>query len=434
MASSRVVAVARLHEFIGEEVAIRGWVAAKEKGGSWASFLLTDYTGSVFVRVNTDDHHLDLNTEALVQAHGKLVVNNNNTEEVFEAEKVQVIAPSSSDLAHSPRVGGGFAARRSLRHLFLRNRETVEILKFRSFIKRSLREWLSARGFIEFDAPILTPTPLYPHSPPPTVKLKLAKEKYDTVYLTQCVSFYLEAAIFAFEKVYNIGPSFRNEDSRGPRHLLEFWHVKAEMAYADLADAMALAESIVRMTIKATLEYQWPDHYRPPSLNELEQILDATWPKVTYTEAYDLVKDRGCRVEWGAGLESCLEKWSPHLFSTPIWVVGNPRAIEPFPYRIDEKHTWATKTADMILPGGYGELLGVAEKICNMDELYERLAEKGLTDDGRYAWVKDLRRYGCVPHSGMGMGLERLLRWLLGRPHVRDTIPFPREARRKVYP
>lgn len=255
----------------------------------------------------------------------------------------------------------------------------------------------------------------------------------EDVFLTQCVGFYLEAAVHAFEKVYNIGPSFRGEESRSKRHLAEYWHVKAEVAFGDIEDIISIVENLIGHVVAQCQR----------EINAVVSILggeppDIRWetpfPRISYREAVSILDSSGHTLEFGNSLASAEEELLSGRFESPFWVTGLPRATEPFPYVISPTDPEVTQTADLIADRGFGELLGVAEKITDLTMLDERLAEKGKVDDYRYDWIRELRQFGCVPHIGFGMGLERLIRWLLNIPHVRDTIPFPRIFRRRVYP
>lgn len=292
-----------------------------------------------------------------------------------------------------------------------------------------IHQWFRQHGFIEIHAPVLTPTPLYDDRTP--IALEVHGQH---VYLTQCVGFYLEQAVHAFEKIYNIGPSFRAEESRSKRHLMEYWHIKAELAFVDFEGLATTVEQFIHdVSQQCTTE---GIHLAKVIGTELCQDgLKMPFPRIDYCEAVNWLKARGCDIEFGKSLGSDEETLLSNRFGdSPFWVVGIPRSIEPFPYVIDSNDPRRTKTADLIASHGFGELLGIAEKIHTLSMLDERLIEKGKAGDARYEWLRELRQYGCVPHGGFGLGLERLIRWLLQVPHVRDTIPFHRAFGRRIYP
>lgn len=315
------------------------------------------------------------------------------------------------------------------RHFYLRNEKIAAILKFRHVLTRIVHQWFHENGFIEIHAPVLTPTPLYDDRSP--IALQVHGQN---VYLTQCVGFYLEAAVHAFEKIYNIGPSFRAEESRSKRHLMEYWHIKAELAFVNFEDMVAMVERFIRDVSEQSIR-EGGELARVIGTEMCRNGLKTPFPRIDYCEVVEWSKAQGCNIEFGNSLGSEEESLLNNRFGeTPFWVVGIPRSIEPFPYVIDSTDPRRTKTADLIASRGFGELLGIAEKIHELPMLDERLAEKKKAGDARYEWLRELRQYGCVPHAGFGMGLERFIRWLLQIPHVRDTIPFHRTFGRRIHP
>jgi asparaginyl-tRNA synthetase len=313
------------------------------------------------------------------------------------------------------------------RHLYLRNPTLMAIMRFRHFLMGTVHQWFRERGFLEITAPILTTLPLYDDRS--AIELQAGGE---SAYLTQCVGFYLEAAVHAFERVYNIGPSFRGEESRSKRHLMEYWHIKAEIAWSDFEDIVAIVESLMADVSSRCMEHC--DDFAKMTGRPFRGVsLKTPFPRISYREAIALTQKAGHDIEFGQSLGTAEEELLSRSFDGPFWIVGIPRTIEPFPYVIDPEDPAVTRTADLILDRGYGELLGVAEKIASLDELDERLREK-QKQLARYGWIRELREFGCVPHTGFGLGVERLMRWLLDIPHVRDTIPFPRIFRRRISP
>lgn len=314
------------------------------------------------------------------------------------------------------------------RHLYLRNPKVMAVLKCRSLIMSSVRRWFENERFISIDAPILTPIPLYDDGSAIAVDIRGRH-----AFLTQCVGFYLEAAVHAFERVYNMGPSFRGEESRSKRHLMEYHHIKAEIAFADLEDIIRIVESLISHVTTTC----WNEGVDIPKILGTQMCLDGLktpFKRISYEDAVAYLATKDFDIKFGKGLGSAEEAELSTLFPGPFWVTGIPRVVEPFPYCIDPDNPNITRVADLIASNGYGELLGVAEKISTLDMLDERLAEKGKGDDKRYEWIREVHQMGCVPHAAFGMGVERLVRWLLNIPHVRDAIPFPRIFRRVIAP
>jgi asparaginyl-tRNA synthetase len=431
---------------VGTEVDLYGWIKNRRDHGNVIFLDICDSTGWMQVvvdksRFSEEQFNLisKLTVESSVLVKGKLALTGKKTPTrnlEIRAESVELIGAANLGLTPSPR-GNSFDIfderlqdhLLTNRHFYLRNEKIMAILKFRHHLMGLVHEWFRADGFIEITAPILTPTPLYEG------RSAIGLELYDEdIFLTQCVGFYLESAVHAFERVYNIGPSFRGEEGRSKRHLTEYHHIKAELAFGDLEDIITLVENLISfVTQRCSGEARIADLAtvvgRPLCLDGLTP----PFPRLSYCEAVTILQQRGVDFEFGKSLGSDEEAMLSENFSQPFWVVGIPRTIEPFPYVIDSVDPRLTRTADLIATNGYGELLGVAEKIHDPAMLDERMAEKGKSDP-LYQWLRDMRQFGCVPHIGFGLGVERFIRWLMNIPHVRDTIPFPRTFGRKVRP
>ena len=214
---------------------------------------------------------------------------------------------------------------------------------------------------------------------------------------------------------------------------MEYWHIKAELAFCNLEGIISTVEKLISDIVTSCEK----------ECNELMAIFGTVicvagkkipFPRITYREAVMKLNELGMPFEFGKSLGSAEEELLSKQFDSPFWITGNHRNCEPFPYVIDPNDPEVTITADLIATEGYGELLGVAEKITNISELEERMKEKGKYKDERYDWFCELRDYGCVAHCGFGMGLERFIRWVVRVPHVRDVMPFPRIFNRKIYP
>lgn len=436
----------------GTDVVVLGWLKAKRNLGGVLFADISDSTGTIQIVAKQSEEESDLSgTETLiaidqqvykilkatplessVKIHGVLAEGRNSME--VQAHTVEIIGGVSKQLSPQPRSQFDvFDVRRAdhllrNRHFYIRNPKIAAILKFRHMLMRSMHNWFDSQDFIEMTAPVLTPLPLYDDD----TALDLHVHD-DHVYLTQCVGFYLESAVHSFERLYNMGPSFRGEEGRSKRHLMEYWHVKAEVAWVDREDLMRMVEELISYTTGA-METQAADLCQTLEVDLCLHGLQTPFPRITYTEAVERLKQLGFDFEFGKSLGSKEEAALSKQFVSPFWIVGLPRSVEPFPYVIDPNDDRLTMTADLIASGGYGELLGVAEKIHDLDELDERMKEKGKFGDERYNWLRDLRQYGSVPHGGFGMGLERYIRWLLDIPHVRDTMPFPRIFKRKIFP
>lgn len=420
-------------------VILLGWVSGKRSHGNVAFLDIADSTGSIQIVANkasieAADFEVfkKVSYEAAVEIAGILVRDNGKME--IQAKSIRVIGDAVKQFSPRPRsdfdIFDPSLTDHLLknRHAYIRNPKVMAILRFRHILMSHMREWFNKNRFIEINAPILTPIPLYEDGS--AMEITVHDEN---VFLTQCVGYYLEAAAHAFERVYNMGPSFRGEESRSKRHLMEYWHIKAELAFGNREDSINLIESI----ISSLTEKCHKDSHEILETLGVEMCMDGLktpYARISYEDAICHLKKEGVDIEYGKGLGSKEEEILSNLYDGPFWVVGIPRCIEPFPYCIDQGDNRITMVADLIASNGYGELLGVAEKIHDFDMLSERMQEKGKLEDPRYEWVREVHQMGCVPHIAFGMGVERLIRWLLNIPHVRDAMPFPRIFRRRIYP
>lgn len=425
---------------INRQVEFYGWIKKRRRHNHYVFLDISDSTGTIQGVVNESDGLFELarriRQETAVRVAGILVdTERKNPQKEIHIQKMEVIGSSTINVSPYPRSNIDIFDPKlqeqllSKRYFYLRNEKIAAILKFRHILMRIIHEWFHENGFIEIHAPVLTPTPLYDDKTPIAVQIH-----GQNVYLTQCVGFYLEAAVHAFEKIYNAGPSFRLEESRSKRHLMEYWHIKAELAFVNLEDMVITVEQFIRDVSEQIIQ-KGSDIADIVGGGICKDGLKTPFPRISYCEAIEWLKKQECDIEFGKSLGSDEEAKLCNKFNeTPFWVVGIPRSIEPFPYVIDPGDKRRTKTADLIASRGFGELLGIAEKIHELPMLDERLAEKGKKGDTRYEWLRELRQYGCVPHGGFGMGLERFIRWLLQLPHVRDTIPFHRAFGRRIDP
>lgn len=433
---------------LNSKVTLLGWLQRKRDHGKKIFLDIVDSTGSIQVVANRevvygldvtcgdDTDYKNLLPESAVEVTGTIIEGSRGAyfRREIVAQSIRLIGAVKLDISPKPRSSKNILKSGNpdhmlrRRHLYIRSPQVIAVMRFRHLVMRFLREWFEEQGFIELTAPVLTPTPLYDERM--TIPVSVHGEG---VYLTQCVGFYLEAAAHALERVYNMGPSFRSEESRSKRHLIEYWHVKAEVAFANLEDAFSLVESIISSTV---LCCQKKGHQLLEVIGgELPtEALRTPYPRISYRQALDLLSRLGYKLSFGKSLASQHERVLADQFVTPFWVTGIPRTVEPFAYEVDPNDPEVTLTADLIASRGMGELLGIAEKISDPGRLETRMKEKGRDNNPSYQWVREVHQLGCVPHIGFGMGLERLLRWLLGINHVRDVMPFPRTFRRSIYP
>jgi asparaginyl-tRNA synthetase len=325
------------------------------------------------------------------------------------------------------------------RHLWLRMPSQWAILRVRSTVIAAIREWLDDNGFIHMDTPILTPSA----AEGTTTLFGTPYFDEGTVYLAQTGQLYNEANIYAFNRVYCFGPTFRAEKSKTRRHLTEFWMVEPEAAFCDLDELMEIEEQFVSHIVKRAIEKCRPElESLGRDIAQLEKITPP-FPRISYDEAaerllkiYDETSDPEekelLKFEWGMDFGSPHETALTQAYDKPVFIYGYPTAVkafymEPWPGRPE-----VCKSVDLLAPEGYGEIIGGSERISDPDLLLERIHEHGLPEEA-YQWYIDLRRFGSVPHSGFGLGVERTVTWISGIRHIRETIPFPRTINR-VYP
>ncbi len=319
------------------------------------------------------------------------------------------------------------------RHLWVRTPRQTAILRVRAEIIKAARDYFDDRDFVLTDPPILTPaacegtTTLFP------------VDYFDEeAFLTQSGQLYIEATAMALGKVYSFGPTFRAEKSKTRRHLTEFWMVEPEVAYATLDDLMELAENFVAFIVKRCLERRRADlETLGRDLSKLEKVT-APFPRITYDEAVKLLQEghaKGsleARFEYGGDLGSPDETYLSNLFEKPVMVHRYPAKVKAFYMEPDPVRPDLALCVDVLAPEGYGEIIGGSQRIGSYELLVQRIREHGLPESA-FKWYLDLRKYGGVPHGGFGMGIERVVGWICGLEHVRETIPFARMLNR-LYP
>jgi asparaginyl-tRNA synthetase (EC 6.1.1.22) len=311
-----------------------------------------------------------------------------------------------------------------VRHLWLRSRKMQAVLKIRHTVFGALHEYFRKNGFYEVQTPMFITAAVEGGA-------TLFKVDYfgQPVYLTQSSQFYLEALIYSLEKVYVVAPSFRAEPSRTRRHLTEFWHAEMEIAWADLEDAARVGEEVISYVVEKVLQERQAEL---KLLGRRTEPLERTKPpfyRVSYDEAIEILQKKGVKISWGDDIGADEERALTLEFDKPIVLYGFPEKLKAFYHRNNPKRPEVTLSFDVLLPEGYGEVIGGGERIYDAKELVDKIIRFGLNPED-YQWYIDLRRYGSVPHSGFGLGMDRLTMWITGADHVRDVVPFPRDVRR----
>jgi len=413
----------------GEYVRLAGWVQRKSELGGIVFIRMRDATGSVQVVLREGN----LSEQELIDARGagieaSIIVEGSLRRDPRAPGGLEVIASKftlvgdSKDFPIRPGVGEEFLL--DNRHLHIRTTKMRNALMIRMEVMRATEEWFIKNGFVRVEAPTFVGAAVEGGA-------TLFEVPYfgKKAYLTQSSQFYLEAAIFSFENVYTIQPSFRAEKSRTRRHLTEFWHAEAEMAWADLNGMMDVVESLVKYIVEKVVERASD---KLEALGRRIEAIDGRFPRITYDEALELAKRKGAEVEWGEDFGTEVEKLISLEFDLPVFVTHYPKKAKAFYHKQDPKRPEVVLCADLLAPEGIGEIVGGGQRIESEDELISRIVEEGLNPED-YEWYLDLRRYGSVPHSGFGLGIERTIRWIAGLPHIRDAIPFPRTPVR-LYP
>ena len=424
----------------GATVTLYGWVKSKRNHSSVIFIQLVDSTGEVQCVIDKKakpeayDTAMSCSIESAISVKGSIATISDKKREVI-VENIKVIAVSKEV---SPKIRSDFEIfdekfadhTLSTRHLYVRNPKLSAALIARSKTMGHLHSWFRQHDFTGVDAPILTELPLYEDHTAIPVEVHS-----QPLYLTQCVGFYLEAAVMAFEKCYNLGPSFRAEEGKSKRHLIEYWHIKGEMAWVEREDIIATVEQLVHDLVVFARE-NMSELAAQMGTKITSDDIQIPFPRITYPEAINKLQAAGYDIKFGESLSDKEEAFLGKDFTSPFWVVGNPHDVEPFPYCIDQSDERLTMTADLLAPHGYGELCGVAEKISDINELESRMRMKNRNpeDHPKYDWVREMREVGFAPHGGFGMGFERVMRWVFQHSHVRDFTAYPRIFGRKSRP
>ncbi|MBU4283711.1 MAG: asparagine--tRNA ligase [Nanoarchaeota archaeon] len=306
------------------------------------------------------------------------------------------------------------------RHLWLRSRKMTAILKVRSSVFQAIRKFFNDKGFYEEHSPMFSPTSCEGGS-------TLFEVKYfdDIMYLTQSWQLYAEAMISALEKIYTISPCFRAEKSKTSRHLSEFWMAETEIAWYKLDDILKNAEDLVAFIVKYVVEHNEEElKFLGQNIEKLKKI-KTPFKRITYTQALEILKKDGLNVEWGKDLRTIEEDAIAKHYDKPLIITNYPKKIMAFYKLKDPKNPETALCFDMLAPEGYGEIIGGSERDTDIGEMKKALIAQGEKPE-KYEWYFDTRRYGSVPHSGYGLGVERVIAWLCKSDNIKDTIPFPR--------
>jgi asparaginyl-tRNA synthetase len=420
------VTVDRVSDYEDETVELRGWIANRRSSGKIRFLQIRDGHGTIqcvvlknLVSQETFDLADKIPYESSVIVHG--VVKRDPRSPIgyeITAENLQVVSEAHPYPISKKDHGVGFLM--DHRHLWLRSSKQHALMKIRSVLTRSAQGFLDELGFVAVEAPILTPTACEG-----TTSLFEVGYFDRSAYLTQSGQLYGEAAAMALGSIYVYGPTFRAEKSKTRRHLTEFWMIEPEMAFWELPETMDLAEELVCRVVADILKHCGPQlNILERDVSVLENVTPP-FPRITYTDAVEIIRDRGTSITWGDDFGADEEAVLSQEFDKPVFVTHYPAEIKAFYMKRDQSDPRLALGVDLLAPEGYGEIIGGGQREDSLEVLVERIQEHNLERES-LEWYLDLRRYGSVPHSGFGLGIERAIAWITGIHHVRETIPFPR--------
>jgi asparaginyl-tRNA synthetase len=443
------ISVSQISKYVGQDVTLKGWVYNRTDKGKLAFLLVRDGSGFVQCVGFKGDLTPELFEQITHLPQESSVVITGSVREDKRApglpggyevgiKDLQVVQAADMDYPMALKDHGpDFAL--DHRHLWIRMQSQWAILRIRVRVMSAVREYLDSHGFFNLDTPILTPAA----AEGTTTLFETAYFDEGSAYLAQTGQLYNEANIFAFGKVYCFGPTFRAEKSKTRRHLTEFWMLEPEIAFCDLDQLMEVEEGLITHIVQAVLKDCTPElKFLNRDVSKLEDV-SGLFPRMSYDDAAkylielhdketDPEKKELLKFEWGMDFGAPHETELTKLHNKPVFVYGYPSAVkafymEPWPGRPE-----VCKSVDLLAPEGYGEICGGSERISDHDALLARIKKEGLPEEA-FKWYLELRKYGSVPHSGFGMGVERVVAWICGIEHIREAIPFPRTIKR-VYP
>jgi asparaginyl-tRNA synthetase len=421
------VLISRFSAHVGETVTIKGWAHNVRSSGSIAFLQIRDgsgFTQAVIAKQNVDESSWTAATEATIESSvivTGVVSKHPKQEGVYElqASAVALLQKAAEYPIGKKEHGPDFLL--DNRHLWLRAPSQWAIQRVRDTIIHATYDWMRDHDFIKIDAPIFTPSACEGT----TELFEVDYFEDRKAYLTQSGQLYLEAAISSVGRCFDFGPVFRAEKSKTRRHLIEFWMMDAEAAFTDHKGNLEIQEQLVSFIVQRVLERcQQELKILERDTAPLEKV-KAPFPRLTHAEAIKKLRELGSDIgemdDLGADDETILTK----QYETPIFIEKYPAAVKAFYMKRDPEDPTRVLNADLLAPEGYGEVIGGSQREDDYETLLQRVKEHNLPE-AAFSWYLDLRKYGSVPHSGFGYGLERLVAWICGLQHVRETIPFPR--------
>lgn len=417
-------------ELEGKLVTLTGWIYAKRLHGKLIFITLRDSSGLIQITINKEriteeefSQAKDVTIESSITIKGH-ISSDLRAPRGVEVQCNNFTINSMAQTDYPIRLGVGKEILLDKRHLQIRSPKVAAILKIRGAYSYLVREWLNTHSFKEVTCPILITAAC--EGGATLFQVNYFKKR---AFLSQSVQLYQEAAIMSLEKVYSIEPSFRAELSRTRRHLTEFWQVEAEAANATLEDIMRIQEQMLTYACKGIAE---------KCIEELNilglkyEVPKKPFLRITYDEAVKRLQDMDVKISWGQDFGAYEERVLSKQFKNPFFVTKYPKKCKAFYHEPDPNNSEVTLSVDLLAPEGFGEISGGGQRISDYNLLIQSIEEFGLNPSD-YEWYIDLRKYGSVVHSGFGMGIERVIRWILKLSHIRDACLFPRTPAR-VYP
>ena len=428
------VYIDNISRYEGQQVTIQGWLHNRRSSGKIHFLTVRDGTGfiqavmskaavgdEVFRRADHLGHESSLIIDGIVRADKRAPGGYE-----IDVSSLQVVGQSENYPITPKEHSVDYLLDR--RHLWIRTERQQAILRIRHEIIDAVRDFFNRRGFILADTPIFTPAACEG-----TTTLFPAQYFEDqTAYLTQSGQLYNEANAMALGRVYCFGPTFRAEKSKTRRHLTEFWMVEPEMAFATLEDSIALGEALIVSVVTRVLDTRRRELTAVERDTSALERVQPPFPRISYDEAAGILRDRGLSFEWGNDFGGTDETALSEHFDRPVVIHHYPSAVKAFYMKPDPERPDLSLSADVLAPEGYGEIIGGGQRLDDYDLLLSRITSLNLPQQA-FEWYLDLRRYGSVPHAGFGMGIERVVAWICGLEHVRETIPYPRMLYR-LYP
>lgn len=420
-----------VHE--GNEITLRGWVYNKRSSGKLQFILLRDGTGiiqCVGFKGNFTPEQFDaldkLTQESSIEIRGK-VRKDSRSPGGYELDITGFKIVQMADNYPITPKEHGTAFLMENRHLWLRSSRQHAIIRIRHEIIKACRDYFDDLGFTLVDTPIFTP-----NACEGTTTLFETQYFDQMAYLTQSGQLYNEATAAAFGKVYCFGPTFRAEKSKTRRHLMEFWMIEPEVAYATLDDTMQLAEGLVCFILERVLTRRKPEFQVLERNTSILENISKPFPRLSYDEAVQKMQAAGSEIQWGGDFGGGDETILSEQYSAPVMVHRYPSEVKAFYMQPDYERPDVALCVDVLAPEGYGEIIGGGQRIHDYELLMKRIKDHGLSVEP-FQWYLDLRKYGTVPHAGFGMGIERVVAWICNLTHLREAIAFPRMLYR-IYP